>query len=166
MFAALKEKWHNLNEREQKMLCIGGPIVLVLLLYGLVFHPMQSNLAALKTQVKEQTSLLGWMQNTSSQILQLKAQGFTASTSNTNSPTVVAVQRSLQKAKLMTYLRQPPNVNNDAVQLQFALIPFDTLTKWLNQVWKQQNVVIQSMTVQRTQAPGLVNVTLSVAQGS
>ena len=68
-----------------------------------------------------------------------------------------------REAGLATALRgTQPSATGVRVQLEGA--PFDTLLTWLDTLDRRYGLAIESITVDRTVTPGLVNASISFAQ--
>ena len=57
MISALKNYWSGLEAREQRLIQLGGPVILVLVLYLLVWQPLQESRQA-GTQAQQQEARL------------------------------------------------------------------------------------------------------------
>ncbi len=85
---------------------------------------------------------------------------------DTGEPPVVLVDRVGHEAGLADSLRgtQPSGAAGVRVQLESA--PFDTLVAWLATLEQRYGLAIESITVDRTARPGLVNASVTFTQPS
>ena len=154
----LKAWYAGLDERERKMVGIGGIVIFVLVLFGGVLLPLQSAVStAVKTRDTRRADL-AWMRLNTPEIA---AAG--ASLANTGEAPVVLVDRVGREAGLGTALRgtQP---SGSGVRVQLESAPFDTLVAWLDTLEERYGLALESISVDRAAKPGTVNANITFSQ--
>jgi general secretion pathway protein M len=155
----LRAWYASLQQREQRFVLIGSIALGVMLLLGGILWPLQSALsrAVLASQTKRED--LAWMRVNASEI---RAAGNQVSADTGEAP-VVLVDRVGREAGLASALRgTQPNATGVRVQLEAA--PFDTMLTWLDTLDRRYGLAIDSITVDRTAAPGMVNASITFSQ--
>ena len=154
------QTWYSgLQEREQRMVAIGGVVVTMLILVLGILMPLQSAVsnAARRNAVKRED--LAWMQVNAPEI---RASGNQLPADTGEAP-VVLVDRVGREAGLASSLRgTQPNGNGVRVQLEAA--PFDTLVTWLATLDERYGLSIETITVDRAARPGVVNASITFTQ--
>ncbi len=155
----LKSWYEGLQPRERRMTTLGAGALAVLLLLGGVLLPLQSALSTARQRAESRRDDLEWMRRNAP----LVAAGGTLLAANTGEPPVVLVDRVGREAGLGGAMRgtQP---SGTGVRVQLEAAPFDTLVTWLATLEQRYGLAIESVTVDRTAAPGLVNANVTFNQ--
>ncbi len=119
--------WYGrLQAREQRILNVGGVVLLALLLLGGVLLPLQSAVSTAEHQRDTRRDDLDWMRRNAATV----QSGGALVPLETGEPAVVLGDRVGREAGLGGALRgTQPSGNGVRVQLEAA--PFDTLVAWL-----------------------------------
>ena len=152
--------WYgNLQPREQRMVLFGGIAVAFLVLVMGILLPLHSAVANARERNATKREDLAWMQVNAPEI---RAAG-SALPADTGEAPVVLVDRLGREAGLSSALRgtQP---NGAGVRVQLEGAPFDTMIAWLANLDEQHGLAVESITVDRTPTPGLVNASISFSQ--
>jgi general secretion pathway protein M len=155
----LRAWYAGLQEREQRMVAIGGVVVAVLILVLGILMPLQSAVSSAVKRNETQRVDLAWMQTNAPEI---RAAGNQVAGDTGEAP-VVLVDRVAREAGLAGALRgtQP---NGTGVRVQLEAAPFDTLVSWLTTVDERHGLAIESITVDRGAQPGMVNASITFTQ--
>jgi general secretion pathway protein M len=157
---ALKAWYAGLQERERRMVLAGGVAVAVLILTGGILMPLHSSVAAARDRLETQRDDLAWMQQNAAEI-QAAAGSFSGPL---NESPVVLVDRTGRESGLSQSLRGTQPSGNAGVRVELEAAPFDTLVSWLANLEQRHGVSIDSITVDRTARPGLVNASVTLSQ--
>ena len=151
--------YQGLQPRERRMVTLGAGALAVLLLLGGVLLPLQSALSSARQRAEIRRDDLEWMRRNAP----LVAAGAALLPADTGEPPVVLVDRVAREAGLGGALRgtQPSGAG---VRVQLEAAPFDTLVSWLATLEQRYGLGIESVTVDRTAAPGLVNSSVTFNQ--
>ena len=155
----LRAWFSGLQEREQRVVAIGAVVLGLIVLVGGILMPLQS---AVSTAVRSNAGKrddLAWMRNNAPEI---RAVGF-ALPADTGEAPMVLVDRVGREAGLSSALRgTQPNATGVRVQLEAA--PFDTMITWLDTLDTRYGFALESITVDRGAAPGMVNASVTFTQ--
>jgi general secretion pathway protein M len=155
----LRAWYAGLQEREQRMVAIGGIVLAVIILFGGILLPLHSAVSAAESGNESKRQDLVWMRANAAEI---RAAGNQLPVDSAEPP-VVVVDRVGRAAGLTDALRgTQPNGSGVRVQLEGA--PFDTVVTWLATLDQRYGLSIESITVDRTVKPGLVNASITFTQ--
>ena len=151
--------WYaGLRPREQRVVLGGGAGLAVIVLVFGILVPLQSALSSVSRRVDTKREDLKWMEVNAPEV---RAAGSELPADTGEAP-VVLVDRVGREAGLGSALRgTQPEGTGVRVQLEGA--PFDTLVTWLAALDERYGLAIDSITVDRTARPGIVNANVSLA---
>jgi len=157
--------WYNAKEpQEQRIIWILGIIIGLSLFYLIIWSPVSETFDQKNKQVQAKQALLGWMEETSKEIIRLKPQ-----TNNqqkrSGGPLLSSIDRTIKAARLNQTMKRLEPQGNQSVQIWFEKTAFDTLIQWLGKLDSEYNINIQSINVERLDQPGLVNARLVLKKG-
>jgi general secretion pathway protein M len=155
----LRAWYAGLQQREQRMVAIGGVTVAILILVLGILTPLQSAVSGGVKRNETKREDLAWMQANAQEI---RAAGNQVAGDTGEAP-VVLVDRVGREAGLASALRgtQP---NGTGVRVQLEAAPFDTLVTWLATLDERYGLAIESITVDRAARPGVVNASITFTQ--
>ncbi len=155
----LRTWYAGLQQREQRVVAIGGVAVAALILVMGILLPLQSAVSSAVKRNETKREDLAWMQVNAPEI---RAAGNQVLADTGEAP-VVLVDRVGREAGLGSALRgTQPNGTGVRVQLEGA--PFDTLVTWLATLDERYGLAIESITVDRAARPGVVNASITFTQ--
>jgi general secretion pathway protein M len=156
----LKNWYAGLKTREQRVVAIGAITLALIVLIGGILLPLQSAVSSAAKGTEKRREDLAWMRVNAPEIRQRGAD-FPA---DTGEAPVVLVNRIGRESGLGGALRgtQPNATGGVHVQLEGA--PFDTMVTWLDTLDRRHGLAIESISVNRTSAPGLVDANISFSQ--
>ena len=157
---ALKRWFAGLKERERRMVLGGGVGLIVLLLFGAILMPLHASLARARDKTDAQREDLAWMQQHAAEV-QAAAGSFVSA--GNDSP-IVLIDRTGHEAGLADSLRGTQPSGETGVRVQLEAAPFDALVSWLSALEQRHGMAIESITIDRTARPGLVNASVSLIQ--
>jgi general secretion pathway protein M len=149
--------WFNgLQQREQRVVAIGAVVLGLIVLVGGILMPLQSAVSTAVRANANKREDLEWMRVNAPEI---RATGF-ALPADTGEAPVVLVDRVGREAGLSSALRgTQPNATGVRVQLEAA--SFDTMITWLDTLDTRYGYALESITVDRGAAPGMVNASVT-----
>ena len=155
----LRTWYAGLQQREQRVVAIGGIAVAVLVLVLGILVPLQSAVSSAVKGNETKRQDLAWMQANAPEI---RAAGNDVAADTGEAP-VVLVDRVAREAGLASALRgtQP---NGTGVRVQLEAASFDTLVTWLATLDERYGLAIESITVDRAAQPGVVNASITFTQ--
>ena len=145
----------GLQQRERRVLTVGAIAVAVLILMFGLLLPLQGAVSGLKTDTTR-SSARTWR---GCRCIKRKISS-TALPADRGEAPVVVVDRTARETGLTDALRgTAPNGNGVRVQLEAAA--FDTMVPWLVNLDENYGLAIESITLDRTARPGLVNASIT-----
>jgi general secretion pathway protein M len=149
--------WFNgLQQREQRVVAFGAVVLALILLVGGILMPLQSAVSTAARANANKREDLAWMRVNAPEI---RAAGFAISADTGEAP-MVLVDRVGREAGLSSALRgTQPNATGVRVQLEAA--SFDTMIAWLDTLDTRYGYALESITVDRGAAPGMVNASVT-----
>ena len=153
----LRNWYASLQQREQRVVTIGAIALGLIIVIGGILMPLQSAVSGAVKGTETRREDLAWMRVNAPEVRALGGQ----LPADTGEAPVVLVDRVGREAGLATALRgtQPNATGGVRVQLEGA--PFDTMITWLDNLDRQYGLAIESISVDRTPTPGLVNASIS-----
>ncbi len=155
--------WRGLQPRER--LLVGGAVVFILavLVYTLLWAPLQRNLEHLRAAVPKEHEQLVWMRTQVSQAQRLR--GGAPSSGTATGGLLSFIEQSAQAYGVKAGLKrvEPDGANGARVALDG--VSFNSLVGWLANLQKQGSVRVENATVEPQPASGIVNARL-VLRGS
>jgi general secretion pathway protein M len=151
--------WYaGLQERERRVVAIGGAALAVVVLFGAILLPLQSALSAATKRADDRREDLAWMRANAAEV----QSGARSVFNDTGEAPVVIVDRAGREAGLASALKgSQPSGNGVRVQLEAA--SFDTMVQWLATLDERYGLGIDSITVDRGARPGVVNANVTFA---
>lgn len=152
----LRAWYAGLQAREQRMVAIGGAAFALIVLFGVILLPLQSAVSGADSRNAAKRADLAWMRAHAAEI---RAAGSQLAV-DSGEPPVVVVDRLGRAAGLTDALRgTQPSGSGVRVQLEGA--PFDTVVTWIATLDQRYGLAIESITVDRTVKPGLINASIT-----
>lgn len=154
MMDKLQGWWQGISPREQRLVAVGGGILLLGLCYWAIWQPIASRITERERQVLNQQQTLAWLKEKGQEVLSMQgSQGRRIDTSGTLEG---VVNRTAFDQKIKIARLQP---QGQELQVWIDTVPFDTLLLWLATLSDQYGVQVQIIEVARENlAPGLVKV--------
>jgi general secretion pathway protein M len=153
----LRTWYAGLSQREQRVVAVGGIFLALIVLILGILMPLQTALSSAAKGIETRREDLAWMRVNAPEVRALGGQ----LPADTGEAPVVLVDRVGREAGLATALRGTQPNASGGVRVQLESAPFDTLVTWLDTLDRRYGLAIESITVDRTPAPGLVNASIS-----
>lgn len=159
----MKDWFYDLEQREQIIVGVGGVIAALILLWALVWMPLNRAHDDARANLERWQSALADLRVVAAN---LNAGGPATSASrpvsSTDSP-VVIVDRTLREHNLnSTARRQQPTPNG--VRVEFENVAFDQLVVWLGDLNSRYSMEVQagSLSIAARSGPGRINASLTL----
>lgn len=159
----MKEWLENLAPRE-RMMVIGGAIALaVLLFYAMVWDPLSSGVNELRAEVESQRETLRVMRRSADEVKALRAASGGKGTRGLGGRSLLAVvDQSARSTGLGPALKRVEPEGQDDVRVRLEGASFDAMIGWLAGLAKDSQIFATSLSIERTDASGRVNVRLTL----
>ncbi len=159
----LHEYWSGLQPREQRVLGVGGVVLVLTLIYALIIDPVSSELTRLRTGVAAQQEELSWMRQAAAEVKSLMGSA-PSTTGKSGQSAMSAIDAAARKYGLGKALKQlSPNGGKVRVRLEGA--GFDAMLQWLGELSEKQGIGVDTLNMERLPEPGLVNATVVLGGG-
>jgi general secretion pathway protein M len=158
-FDRLSEALARLSERDRRILLIGSIAALALLVFGILI-PLDRSVARERAKLTQKRADLAWMQSVAPELA-----SSAPPPSATGESLLVIIDRSARESGLASSITgsEPGAAGSLSIRLEKA--PFDTLIAWLARLSQQNGVYVDSATIEKGGAPGLVNAALVLHSG-
>lgn len=158
-FDRLSEALARLSERDRRILLIGSIAALALLIFGILI-PLDRSVARERAKLSQKRADLAWMQSVAPELA-----SSAPPPSATGESLLVIIDRSARESGLASSITgsEPGAAGSLSIRLEKA--PFDTLIAWLARLSQQNGVYVDSATIEKGGAPGLVNAALVLHSG-
>ncbi len=150
--------WYaSLQQREQRVVAVGAIALGLIILVGGILLPLQSAVSRAVKGNETRREDLAWMRVNAPEI---RARGGDVPAETGEAP-VVLVDRVGREVGLASALRGTQPNATGGVRVQLEAASFDILVTWLDTLDRRYGLAIESITVDRTPSPGLVNASIS-----
>jgi general secretion pathway protein M len=161
MMDKLRNWYAGLSEREQRIVAVGSVILGLLLVVGGLLLPMHAAVTHAIQRSETRVADLEWMRGNTAEI----RMGAMTLPRDTNEAPVVLVDRVARENGLGNAFRgTQPSAGGHGVRVQLEAAPFDTMITWLGALEQRYGLTIETVTVERTAKPGIVNASITLTQ--
>jgi general secretion pathway protein M len=151
--------WYSTQSpRDQRVLQIGGAVVVLMLIVGLLL-PLHRNVREATARLQQQQEDLEWMRSVGPV---LAAAGPTPVAAATSESLVVLIDRSARESGLAKAMTGAQPVANGSMRVQLEQADFNLFTGWISRLSSQHGVRVESATITASNAPGIVNATVQL----
>jgi len=150
---AVKDLWAQLGPRERWLAGTGAGVVLLVMVYTLLWIPMQRDLVRLRTAAPKAQQQLTWMRAQAPLAREFRGR---SAPSSANLSTTVEQSASAQGLKATSVELD----GTHGVRVKFDGVPFNTVIAWLAEIQKNHGLLVDNAQFDAQTTPGLVNVRL------
>ncbi len=159
----IKDYWQKLPARDQRVLGTGILVVLSILLYSLIWAPMQDQLKRQRPMLIKQSEDLVWMRQQANKILQLEKSKATSDSAN-DMPLLTVIDQTARKLKLRGQIKQiQPGKESGTANIWFENVVFEGWLQWLDQI-TDRGIDVTRVTITKSAQFPRVNVRLELAK--
>lgn len=153
----MKEWLANLAPRERRIM-VGGAVVLVLLLfYLIIWQPLHTGVAQMRTSVAEQRDTLRWMREAAAEVKSLATSGGQGSAGLGGRSLLAVVDQSARSSNLGPALKRVEPEGQNSVRVRLEGASFDAMVGWLSGLARSSQVFATSLSIERADANGQVD---------
>jgi general secretion pathway protein M len=160
MKAWLCQFWDGLNERDRKVAYLGIISIFLYLSYAL-YSPLKQAVFQNKKILSEKKGLLVWMKAAKAQSVATPQKEQSVQLDGSKRLTVFS--DALEHASFHALPYQLEQIEDGTLHLSFDAVPYNAFLSWLWSIGKRYTLVIKQLNVEKTDAPGLVKLTVLVA---
>lgn len=160
--SGIKAYWYKLPARDQRVLGIGIIVVLGILLYSLLWAPMQDQLKRQRPLLIKQSADLAWMQAQADKIRQLeKSKASSGKTQDV--PLLTTIDQTARKLNLRDQIKQiQPGKEDGTAMVWFDKVVFEDWLQWLDQI-SARGIDVTRVSVTKSAQFPRVNIRLEVS---
>ena len=147
----MKTWWQQLNLREQRLVMAMAAVIAVFIFYGLIWQPLNDNIAKRKLKIDRQQALLTWVAENTQRYQQAKRSGGSSSGASLSS----IVNRTSRQSNITITRMQP---QGDDLQVWIDEISFNQLLAWLEQLASRNNLRVKNIDLSSADQQGVVRV--------
>ena len=155
----LRDQWNKLAPGERHLAMAGSVVLGVVLLYVLMWLPVQKELARLRVNVPEERAQLQSMRAQAAAIKPLRARSGTAPAAGT---LLAVVEQSATARGLRGSITRMEADGSTGVQLTLDAVSFNSLLSWLSDLQDSHTLLVDSASMDAHTAPGTVNAKLKL----
>ncbi len=155
------DKFLELKHREQVIVVLGGLLALIMLLYLLVWTPLQEQADSLRAQNIAIAAAVARVDTLASRLLAVRESGGKIAGSATNISQLVNSRAARLGLKVS---RLQPNSRGE-LQVRFEDVSFNDVLSWLHQLEVNDGLSTREVSITRASLPGVVSATVRVAAG-
>jgi general secretion pathway protein M len=153
----LRAWYAGLQEREQRVVMIGGGVLGLIIIFAGILMPLQSAVSRAVQGNETRRQDLAWMRVNAAEVQAAAAQ----IPATTGEAPVVLVDRVGRESGLAMALRGTQPNGTGGVRVQLEAAPFDVMVAWLATLDRRYGFALESITVDRAAAPGMVNANIT-----
>lgn len=159
----MKDWFDSLEARERNFVSIGAIVVVIALLYGLGWAPLDKKHDVLKADVANwQRSLADLRPMRTAKTSGGQTQ--TVAILGSQQTPIIIVDQTLRSRGLEQYRRRSQPTAGDGIRVEFENVAFDELVLWLGDLSEQYAMHVEagSFSVSAQASPGRINATLTL----
>lgn len=135
----IKQKYQQLNEKEQKLAVVSAITVIILLFYWMVWSPLNTAVDKNKASLKTQQELYTWVKKNASRAIQLKQSG--SANGTFNGSLAQAVNRTAGQFNITISRMQP---QSEQLQVWVDQADFNSVLSWLQTMEKMGITILDA----------------------
>ena len=157
----MRDWFESLEQRERLFVAVGAVVVVIAILWGLIWTPLDKGHRDLEARVAEWERSLAELRPLAAMPQPTSGSQTTPRPTNTQSP-VVIVDTTLRNRNLGQPKRSQPTPNG--IRVEFENVAFDDLVLWLGDLSSQYGMEVQagSLSTSSIAGPGRINASLTL----
>lgn len=159
----MKDWFEALESREKLFVGAGAVIVVISLLYGFVWVPLDKNHTQLRTSVNNWQRSLADLKPLQG-IPQSDGSPTAAPGGGSQQAPIIIVDQTLRSRGLVPYRKRSQPTTSNGIRVEFEDVAFDELVLWLGDLSEQYGMHVQagSLSAGNRSGPGRINATLTM----
>jgi len=147
----MKAWWQQLNMREQRLFAAMSVVIAIFILYGLIWQPLNENIANKKLKIARQQTLLTWVKENAQRYQQAKR-----NSGGRTGASLSSIVNRTSRANNITITRMQPQ--GDDLQVWIDEISFNQLLTWLEQLANREGLQVKNIDLSLADQQGVVRV--------
>jgi general secretion pathway protein M len=155
----LRELWNKLAPGERRLAMVGGGALGLILVYALLWLPVQKELARLRVNVPDERAQLQRMRAQAAAIKPLRARNVSAPAPGS---LLAVVEQSATARGMRSFVTRMEADGSAGVQLTLDAVPFNSLISWLADLQDSYSLLVDSASMDAHSTLGTVNAKLKL----
>ncbi len=151
----MKEWFANLQPRERLILLGAALLLLPLMIYLLLWEPLDKEVQTLRNSVSAGQKQIVWLQQASAEVRTLKAGG-AATTTNTSVSLISAVETTATQRNLRGNLKRIEPQGSDKIAIDIDNAAFDDIIRWIGELQTRYGASVSQFSASRGDEPGRI----------
>jgi len=149
------EYWRRLQPRERALISVAALLLSFVLLWTLVWAPLQESRSSLADRIADQRALLDWLDRVAPEVDRLRASRDSRPELEGDS-TLSVIDKGARAAGLAGALKRIEPGTGDEIRVVFDQVSFPDLMRWLGTTVADRPLAVARLTADRA-APGRVD---------
>ena len=162
----MKQWWLSRSPQDKLAIMAAATAVLLLVVYLSIWLPFKREVESKRLLVESQRSTLQWMQESAEEIKLIKQRQISNQSTNRNETLLTLVDRTAKLNQLREFIQRLKPDGSSAVQIWVEKAPFDILIRWLGLLANQHGILLESVSIESQEKPGIVNAKLNLQRES
>lgn len=163
-WAALRTAWRGREPREQRILGIGAIVVLILLGWALLWHPLSRAQHDLRTRLSARQQDMAFMQQAKAQLQNLQQRDQAGGSQRQGKSLLALADASARKAGLGPKIKRIEPLDDKRIRLEYKAADFDVLIAWLSDLKRHYGISADDVSLDRAAGTGQVNARLTLRE--
>ena len=155
----LRTAWNGLTPAERRLVAIGASLIGVVLLYLMLWRPVQKDLTRLRVSVPEERAQLQQMRAQAAAIKPLRARTGSAPAAGM---LLSVVDQSASTHGLRSFITRLEADGGAGLQLVAEAMPFNSFITWLAELQDSYALVVENASMDAHTASGTVNIKMKL----
>ncbi len=163
MNQAIKEYWLSLEPRERMVLTWGAIIVSFILLYALLWQPLQKALGFMEVSVRDLRSNHVWMEQRLEDIQKSGAKSSQKALRGADQSLLAVVEKTANQSKVRGAIQQMvPNQETGDVRVVLEGVDFNQWVRWIDDLYKNYGVDVTQINAEKDdEKPNLAEIRMT-----
>ena len=149
--------WNAQGARDQFILKLGAAVVVAVLAWAFVWHPLGQHRDALRDRLDGARRDLAFVRVSEAEIERLRTAGTQTRADRQGKSLLALADASARDAGLGGLLKRVEPVGTRSVRASFEFVAFDPLIEWIERLAREHGIKVSDLSVDRVDATGLVN---------
>lgn len=152
----MKAWWAALDNRERRVLVVGGLVLAAILLYFFAWEPYVTYARDLRQSVADKRTQLSWMAQRSEEVIRLRASA-TREAPVREGSLMGQVDASARAAAISSFIKRIEPQGSASVRVWLERAKFDDVVLWLGQLENESRIRIDDLRLELGDRSGYIN---------
>ncbi|GAA5645489.1 MULTISPECIES: type II secretion system protein M [Vibrio] len=152
LLATAQAWWQSITPREQRLVMIGGALLVLAVLYWGILSPLHQRAAEAEARISTEKQLLSWTREKANQITTLRASGGVTSSTQ---PLNQIVSSTAGRYNIELIRVQP---RSEMLQVWIQPVAFDQFLNWVSHLKSDFGVEVEFLDIERADKAGVVEI--------